>query len=355
MKKYFAFISDQVKGPFSPDQLKQLTGFSRGTMVYPEDLVDGTEDDWKPAFQISEFGAIPFTTLKPPPITPATRTGGRQPESSAFTSAQKTIPSTSDPSDLEKIKLMEHIHNLEKELNSAKNQAIEIENLKIQLREKEQKLYELSQELKKSREQSVPALKSSPAASEADYGQSDSLDGNDDYTQLNIPIKKIAAIGVGALALGVVIWAFLPHSMPNQFFRELFSQGALSVPEEALPVDSPPVQAEKPKPKPKPKARPPVAAKIKKIARSSAKKRLEEQILNRNALRRKTMNKVLEYENRGISSSDPDWQKYIDAQYGSVSAEKAFTELADKYVKTYGKTAWKDFEARSKKSTAFEP
>lgn len=350
MRKYFAYLFGEVKGPFSPDELKRMAGFNRGTMVYPEDLVNGTPDDWKPAFQIAEFGNIPFSTVKAPAINPARASERQQIQTKTFEEARSAGP---DP---ERTKLKEHIQYLEVELRRLKGQSLEAEVLKSQLAEKDQKIYELTQELRKARGAApavaiaVPATNPEPVQSAAESSPVDAAkpEGESHYTELDVPMGKIMLAVGGVLLAGVVAWTTIPGSSPNLFIRRLFTK---KIESEVQSVE-PPVEKTESKPKTVSHKKPkPAPAVIKSKSQNlTEKQQLEQQIIDQNEKRRAAAQKVKEMENSGVTPGDPKWLSYIEAQKDAADEEAAFRRLGTQYIDAYGEAAWKELSDRVKKS-----
>jgi hypothetical protein len=210
MPKYWAYLNGQVQGPYDPAELKRLPGFGRGTWVYPDNLAGGTENDWKSAFQIPELSPIPFTQLRPPAVNPV-----KAFKLSAGVQAQSPVPKTEEPvdrelaADAEKTRLMEQVKSLERELKNIQNQSSEIDKLKLQLREKDQAMYNLLAELDKTRQLVSLAKQNTETAQVTGEPRVNSQSEN--YVQLDVPILKIVLIVLGTLAFLFSLAWFVPQ------------------------------------------------------------------------------------------------------------------------------------------------
>ncbi len=360
MKTYYAFISGQVFGPMPANELKNLPGFSRGTMVYPEDLVDGTSADWKPCFQLQDFSGVPFTPLEAPNFKP---TPARAQQSTTVTkisavTGTATAPARSSESDVEKIKLMDHIRSLEDQLQKIKGQNMEVDNLKIQLKERDQQIWELTTELKRYKNLPVPETQTVSAAP----AQSVPAPMENIYTQIDIPVTKILIYLAGALIVAGGIWLMVPGSRARYLVTKIVyrepaqtskTESVSEVPAAAQTVTIPVPEKSKPaatKPEtPKTPALPGVPAEKPASPKSAGRDELEKSILVQHKRRVLAERKVKSYEDKGVSARDPDWLAYIEAQKDFQIEEQLFKELGVKYIDIYGMPAWTTLSDRAKK------
>lgn len=343
MRKFYAHIFGQAVGPLTPEEIKQLAGFNRGTMVYPENLENGTSNDWKPAFQTAEFGAIPFTPTPTPTFIPSRKPAAQnlKPESTESLSRKE--------SDFlaEKARLKERIASLEKELEKFKIQAGENENLKIQMKEKDQRIYELLQETKRMKESppvhpgiSQPAPEPTPVYEEPPS-----------YLQFDVPVRKIAKTASLILGIGLIALTAIPGSLPNKFLKNFFAGSKKSqAPEmQAGVVISTPTL-----PQTKPSKTPSRVTPAEKVEKKSLTNRETEEhkILQKYKQVKSAQQEVNAYLERKISmnESDPNFQPFLDAQSQYDSAEKEYQNLIDDYKKKYGEETWKEFVERVRNS-----
>lgn len=336
MRKFYAHIFGKIVGPSSVDEIKNLEGFNRGTMVYPEELIDkGTSNDWKLAFQISEFGNIPFTAIKPPLMVPA-----RQSKD------QKSDPPNQAPdSTSEKTKLEGKIIYLEKELEKAKNSLLENENLKTQIREKDQKIYELLQENRSYRESSLPPKISVPLE------VIPSKKTTEDYAQIDIPIKRMLDIAIAVLLIGAVSFALFFGFKPNGFIRRMFSKSQTAKSAEKSSELMVSTQTAIPSKQTNSNISKDKSPSLKKDPLKE-KKLAEQKILETYKQKKAAQEKANSYLSQKISfnESDPNYQSFLDAKEKADLGEKEYKELINTYKNNYGEEAWNDFVERVKKS-----
>lgn len=62
--RYWAYINNEIKGPFEPDELIKIEGFSPSTLVCPQSSVEEETKEWKEAREIPELAI--FTSSKLP-------------------------------------------------------------------------------------------------------------------------------------------------------------------------------------------------------------------------------------------------------------------------------------------------
>lgn len=341
MKKFFAHLSGRIVGPLTVDEIKKSEGFNRGTMVYPEDLIEtGTSKDWKPAFQIAEFGSIPFTQVKPPLVVP---NRSQSIHKNVFDDPKSVLHSV-DGWDAEKKKLEDKIKTLEKEQEKSKNRVQENENLKTQINEKDQKIYELLKEIK-NRKELIPEQ---PKTSNPSVEQNDFEKKSVDYIQFEIPFKRIMDIVIAVLLIATVSFVVISGLAPNSFIRRLFSKSSASMPDadvSLVTVSSQTVQY------------------VKKNARTKkeepekdwgmVKRQTEKKILEKYKQKKNAQEKANSYLEQKISfnESDPNYESFLKAKDESDAREKEYKDLTSEYKKNYGEEAWNDFVEKVKKSS----
>lgn len=153
--KFWAYINGEAQGPFEPEELKKIPGFGRGTIVYPENLTDGTADDWKPAFQVPEIGQIPFTAIRPPMLRPISPAKQDPVQNAPMPERQNFSPASLNEQDIEKKKLYERIMLLEDELEKSKREKLDISNLNLLIKQKDAEISQLKDKIYELREQAL--------------------------------------------------------------------------------------------------------------------------------------------------------------------------------------------------------
>jgi hypothetical protein len=53
--KYWAYINNEIKGPFEKEELVKIEGFNKDTLICPQSPVDEETKEWKEAFQFPEI------------------------------------------------------------------------------------------------------------------------------------------------------------------------------------------------------------------------------------------------------------------------------------------------------------
>lgn len=61
--KYWAYINNEIKGPFEPDELIKIDGFSPSTLVCPQSSVEEETKEWKEAREIPELAVFSSSKL----------------------------------------------------------------------------------------------------------------------------------------------------------------------------------------------------------------------------------------------------------------------------------------------------
>ncbi len=61
--KYWAYINNEIKGPFEPQELVKVDGFSQDTLICPQSSVEEETKEWKEAHQIPEVALLITSNL----------------------------------------------------------------------------------------------------------------------------------------------------------------------------------------------------------------------------------------------------------------------------------------------------
>lgn len=70
--KYWAYINNEVLGPFEKEKLAELANFGLSSLICPQTPVGGQTESWKEASTYPEVSAA-LTSPAPPPVSPQRR------------------------------------------------------------------------------------------------------------------------------------------------------------------------------------------------------------------------------------------------------------------------------------------
>ncbi|MCX7641136.1 MAG: hypothetical protein N2Z20_00695 [Elusimicrobiales bacterium] len=61
--KYWVYINNEIKGPFEPEELVKIEGFSQNTLICPQSSVEEETKEWKEAREMPEVAVLISNTL----------------------------------------------------------------------------------------------------------------------------------------------------------------------------------------------------------------------------------------------------------------------------------------------------